>query len=159
PSAGDSHVFRGGSWDDEPKYLRSADRYIAPLGAYPNLGFRVLCELGSSAKPASKPREEGFVPLFNGKDLDSWKQAGDWRVIDGILANFSEANALYELLTTSGHYKDFHLRLEIRIKDAREQNWIAFRRPVDSLEGYQVCIGGGYFGALGRQFRSTSGSI
>ncbi len=39
--------------------------------------------------PTVKPDNDGFVPLFNGKDTKGWKthssQRGNWRVVNGIL--------------------------------------------------------------------------
>lgn len=32
-----------------------------------------------------KPADDGFVPLFNGKDLTGWKTEGNWQVEDGLL--------------------------------------------------------------------------
>ena len=63
----------------------------------------------------SKPAPaEGFVPLFNGKDLTGWKAhpdaAGDWKVEDGILIGrgpkvshlYSERRRLWELSSFCG---------------------------------------------------------
>jgi formylglycine-generating enzyme required for sulfatase activity len=39
-------VVRGGSWDNNPRYCRSAPRYnITPVNRSSNLGFRVVCEI------------------------------------------------------------------------------------------------------------------
>ena len=41
---GESHVIRGGSWSNDPRYCRSASRYRAhPDGRNNGLGFRVVC--------------------------------------------------------------------------------------------------------------------
>ena len=71
--------------------------------------------------------DDGFVPLFNGKDKTGWKihpsQPGNWRVEKGILIGsgteksqpyISERSHLY---TERGEFKDFHLRVEARIND------------------------------------------
>jgi HEAT repeat protein len=60
--------------------------------------------------------EEGFVPLFNGKNLDGWqlpaKQPESWRVENGLLIGSGVApNNLY---TERGDYTSFHLRVEVR---------------------------------------------
>jgi Domain of Unknown Function (DUF1080) len=62
---------------------------------------------------------DGFVPLFNGKDLIGWKthrkQPGNWRVVNGILTGSGPA-ASY-LYTERDDYKDFHLRVEAQINN------------------------------------------
>lgn len=61
---------------------------------------------------------EGFVPLFNGKDLTGWKthdkQPGSWRVENGILIGDRRISSLY---SERGDYTEFHLRAEARIND------------------------------------------
>src|SRR6185312_7496337 len=59
---------------------------------------------------------EGFVPLFNGKDLTGWKThpgaPGDWRVEDGILVGRGPKKCL--LFTDRGDYVDFHFLVECK---------------------------------------------
>ena len=68
-------------------------------------------------KPASA---DGFVPLFNGRDLAGWKtdpsQPGNWRVENGVLiGSGSDASHLY---TERDDYTDFHLVcVEARINE------------------------------------------
>jgi Domain of Unknown Function (DUF1080)/Protein kinase domain len=82
----------------------------------------------------------GFVSLFNGKDLAGWKrhssQSGNWRVENGILVGQSPSTSV--LYTVRGDYKDFHLRLEGRIKVGGKSE-VQFRSP-DGLTGYAVII-------------------
>ena len=70
----------------------------------------------SAAEPA-----EGFVSLFNGKDLTGWVAPegdnGHWKALDGVL----DYDALSEApkdknLWTAKEYKDFTLRLDWRLK-------------------------------------------
>ena len=60
---------------------------------------------------------QGFVPLFNGKDITGWKthpaQPGNWHVENGILICSSGGTS--HLYTERGDYKDFHLRAEARV--------------------------------------------
>ena len=62
------------------------------------------------------PAEEGFTPLFNGKDLAGWKNhrifSGDWRVEKGVLTGSSAKAGMYLLQTEEPQAKDFHLRVE-----------------------------------------------
>ncbi len=58
--------------------------------------------------------EEGFVPLFNGKDLTGWHVMGSpsWKVEDGILVCTGEGGGW---LRSDKQYENFVLRLEFRI--------------------------------------------
>jgi hypothetical protein len=66
--------------------------------------------------------EEGFVPLFDGRDLSGWKvPAGDnghWRVVDGVIDYDAMSEAKDDkTLWSEKAYADFVLRLEWRIKE------------------------------------------
>ena len=77
------------------------------------------------------PRTDGFVPLFNGKDLTGWKthpsQPGNWHVVDGILTG-SGPEPTSHLYTVRDDYKDFYLRLEARL-NAAGNSGVYFRAP------------------------------
>jgi serine/threonine protein kinase len=66
----------------------------------------------------SLPRaSDGWVQLFNGKDLSGWKthpdQPGEWRVDgQGVLIG---SGATSHLFSTRADYADFHLRAELRV--------------------------------------------
>jgi serine/threonine protein kinase len=74
-------------------------------------------ETPKAAVPAVE--ENGFVPLFNGKDKTGWrahpKQPGNWRVEKGIL--IGSGPAVSHLYSRRGDYKNFHLRVKARIND------------------------------------------
>jgi len=59
--------------------------------------------------------ENGWVTLFNGKDLSGWKKNGDekWIVEKGTILCESAANK-YGYLTTDKTYRDFDLRLKFK---------------------------------------------
>jgi hypothetical protein len=65
------------------------------------------------------PAEKGWVPLFNGKDLNGWKNNGDekWVVERGTILCESTANK-YGYLTTEKTYRDFNLRLKFKGESA-----------------------------------------
>lgn len=65
------------------------------------------------------PRESGWLPLFNGKDLTGWKKNGDekWIVEQGTILCESTANK-YGYLTTEKTYRDFTLRLKFKGEEA-----------------------------------------
>jgi serine/threonine protein kinase len=58
---------------------------------------------------------DGFVPLFNGKDLDGWETVarGNWEVEDGILRTRGEDKRGW--LATAREYDNFELELEYRL--------------------------------------------
>jgi len=64
---------------------------------------------------AQAPREGGWVPIFNGKDLTGWKKNGDetWLAEQGTILCESTANK-YGYLTTEKTYRDFTLRLKFK---------------------------------------------
>ena len=76
--------------------------------------FTLALLLGLGAL-AQAPRETGWVPLFNGKDLTGWKKNGDeeWVVEQGTILCESTANK-YGYLTTEKAYRDFTLRLKFK---------------------------------------------
>ncbi len=64
---------------------------------------------------ANASNGNGWVPLFNGKDLTGWKQNGEekWVAEQGTILCESATNK-YGYLTTKKTYRDFHLRLKFR---------------------------------------------
>lgn len=64
--------------------------------------------------------EDGWIELFNGKDLTGWKlvnEAGrqSWSVVDGILTNVSTPEARGTDLMTERKFMDHELHVEFRI--------------------------------------------
>jgi hypothetical protein len=66
-----------------------------------------------------REKAEGFVPLFNGKDLTGWHCYGGkaevWKAEDGLLVCAAEGGGW---LGTERDYADFVLRLEYRLQAA-----------------------------------------
>ena len=72
---------------------------------------------------ADNPESEGFVSLFNGKDLTGWKvpggDNGHWRVVGGVIDYDAGSEAAGDKnLWTEREYGDFVLRLDWRLKEA-----------------------------------------
>ena len=71
---------------------------------------------------AAEPAADGFVPLFNGKDLSGWKvppgDNGHWKVVDGVIDYDarSESKERDKSLWSDRNFKDFVLRLDWRLK-------------------------------------------
>ena len=67
--------------------------------------------------------QDGFTPLFNGRDLSGWKvPAGDnghWKVVDGVIDYDARSEAAVEdkSLWSEREFGDFVLRLEWRLKE------------------------------------------
>ena len=66
---------------------------------------------------------DGFLPLFNGKDLDGWtvRQADnrDWSIVDGVIDCNPQGSATGDHnLWTKRKYGDFELFVDWRIKEA-----------------------------------------
>lgn len=85
----------------------------------------LVCAIGTMSLvlsvTAAEP-SEGFVPLFNGKDLTGWKAPegdnGHWKVIDGVLDYDALSEAAKDKnLWTTREYKDFTLKLDWRLKE------------------------------------------
>ncbi len=101
--------------------------------------------------PAAKPDAEGFVPLFNGKDLTGWTgDAKFWSVRDGAITGQStKENPLRHntfLVWDGGDVADFELRVTCRIKG--NNSGIQYRsKLVDPdkfvVHGYQADFGSG----------------
>jgi hypothetical protein len=87
------------------------------------LAIAVLAALGVltavSALPAADS-EEGWVDLFNGKDLDGWVQRGGkakYRAEDKQIVGTSVPNTPNSFLCTKKDYADFILELEFKVQD------------------------------------------
>ncbi len=77
------------------------------------------------------PQTDGWVQLFNGKDLSGWKKhpddPGEWSVEDGAIV---AAKGETYLFTEKGDYADFDLRVEAKIDTAADAG-VIFRSPLD----------------------------
>jgi hypothetical protein len=67
--------------------------------------------------PVAAAPSDGFVSLFNGKDLTGWKthpkQRGNWSVENGVL--IGRGPAISHLYSERGDYENVHFRTEVRI--------------------------------------------
>lgn len=112
-----------------------------------------VCVLILGAAGMATAAEEGFTPLFNGKDLTGWEGNLDlWKVEDGMIVGDSPGIAHNQFLATTKQYEDFELRLEFRLVDGKGNSGVQFRslRVPDSTEvsGYQADLGEGWWGSL-----------
>ena len=107
--------------------------------------------------------EEGFVSIFNGKDLAGWKAIDDvWSVRDGVLVGTARPPKLdhNSFITSEKEYGDFELRIEFRLKDGKGNSGVQYRskRVPNSHEvsGYQADLGAGWWGCLYDEARRNS---
>jgi hypothetical protein len=88
------------------------------------------------AMPAAAQVPEGFVSLFNGRDLAGWKvpdgDNGHWKVVDGVIDYDARSEATRDKnLWTEKEYRDFKLRIDWRLKSAPFQ----YRGPIVLPDG------------------------
>jgi hypothetical protein len=102
-------------------------------------------EAGKAAEAATSD----WLPLFNGRDLEGWRQQGSarWRVEDGVIVGGQEGDpGRSGLLSTVEQFQDFELELEFMIDEHGKYNSGVYLRN-DPKErgrtGYQVNIGRG----------------
>ncbi|MEA1951192.1 MAG: DUF1080 domain-containing protein [Planctomycetota bacterium] len=83
--------------------------------------------LAAEKAPAAAKANNGFVPLFNGKDLTGWQGGADeWMVKDGVL--IAKKNK-HGILYTKNEYDNFVLRLEFR-QEPGGNNGVGLRAPL-----------------------------
>ena len=67
---------------------------------------------------AAEKKEDGWKPLFNGKDLTGWKthpnDKAKWEVVDGAIVGTGPAGHLF---SERGDYANFRFRIEAKIND------------------------------------------
>jgi hypothetical protein len=104
-------------------FMEAADESKRQGGAPVTLESVIARAQGKSAKtraPLGSRGEDGFVPLFNGKDFTGWrfgetpateKTAANWKVEDGLIRLLGGGSPH---LASQNEYADFDLRLEWR---------------------------------------------
>jgi 3-keto-disaccharide hydrolase len=90
-------------------------------------GFLAACLPGIFLLPAACAADnvapQGYVLLFNGKDLSGWKipegDGGHWKVLNGVIDYDAESQAKGDKgLWTDRAYGDFVLQVDWRLKEA-----------------------------------------
>jgi len=84
------------------------------------------CRQATRAPVSDQTVPEGFVPLFNGIDLDGWEvrqpDNRDWQVVDGVIDCDPHAGPGDRNLWTAESYGDFELLVDWRIKESPYTN-------------------------------------
>jgi hypothetical protein len=121
----------------------------------------VLAVLGASCSGTAAPGNDGFVPLWNGRDFTGWQMGPDnsWVVEDGVLAvrnraDGKEHNADY--LWTKETYGDFILELEFKIPE--QANSGIFFRTSDLKDPVYTGIEMQVANSFGREQLSKTGT-
>jgi hypothetical protein len=117
----------------------------------------LLFAAGVAAVSALAQSEDGWVSLFNGKDLEGWEQhsgTAEYRVEDGAVVGKTVPNTGNSFLCTKKKYGDFILELEFKLPKGMNSG-IQFRSafydkettveingkpkkfPADRVHGYQ----------------------
>ena len=91
------------------------------LALVPAAGL-LLASLAWAADKDNNKAPEGFVPLFNGKDLSGWKipegDGGHWKVVEGVIDYDAESESPGDKsLWSDREYGDFVLQVDWRLKD------------------------------------------
>jgi Domain of Unknown Function (DUF1080) len=87
--------------------------------------------------------DQGFRPLFNGKDLTGWKLrkpdgTASWSVKDGVLVNEVSAGKHGTDLISEQKFRDFVLRYEYKIpKGANSGVYLRGRYEIQVLDDYE----------------------
>ena len=93
--------------------------------------------------PLSTRAEEGWAPLFNGKDLNGWHAlpGGSWEVKDGVIVGISDpSEKRHGLLVTDKQYGDFDVRLRFNVTDGDSGFYFRADESGDQVgvHGFQV---------------------
>ncbi len=92
---------------------------------FPNTMKKLLCTAllaisTLAATAADKKSKDGWIPLFNGKNLDGWKASENpdtFKVVDGEIVVFGpRAHLFYVGDVNGGKFTNFELELEIMTK-------------------------------------------
>jgi type 1 glutamine amidotransferase len=106
--------------------------------------------LGPSTLLSDKEKQEGFIPLFDGKTLDGWRcDPGFWKAKNGIIIGDSNPKGAekHSFAITEKSFSDFILRFNIKVISGN--SGVQFRSqelPDFNVAGYQAdaAKGGGW---------------
>ena len=101
-----------------------------------------------------KPDAEGWITLYNGKDLTGWNGNPEiWRVVDGYISGKIDKIGYNTFLIYDHPFKDFVLEFKFILVDGKGNSGVQVRsKLVDDAKfivaGPQADIGAGYWGSL-----------
>ena len=87
-----------------------------------------LCTVAAAAQPATdssglKPDGEGWISLFDGKNLDAWQKPATekWKIVDGVLTKDKRVGNLW----TKDTFGDFTVDLEVKCVEEHQQRGVS----------------------------------
>ena len=97
---------------------------------------------------AAPPEGEGWVQLFNGKDLNDWEQrngTATYKVDDGTVLGTTSEGSPNSFLCTKKNYGDFELVFEVKVDDqlnsgVQIRSRTKDNKPSERVHGPQVEI-------------------
>jgi len=101
-----------------------------------------LLGVAATAQAQDDERAARWEPLFDGKSLEGWKAVGSpetkWEVIDGVIESGGQPSML---VSTTGPYKNFRYRVEMKINDGGNSG-LYFRTTANPgfLDGYEAQV-------------------
>lgn len=120
-----------------------------------------LALLASSVRAEDKPKAElpkpdaeGWINLYNGKDLTGWNGNPEiWRVVDGYISGKIDKIGYNTFLIYDHPFKDFVIEFKFILVDNKGNSGLQYRSKVADpakwvVGGYQADIGQGWYGSL-----------
>ncbi|MDZ4753148.1 MAG: DUF1080 domain-containing protein [Phycisphaerae bacterium] len=127
---------------------RTLPLILVPIIAAPSLGFVPPAKPSVPSAPVARDndnagdKEAGFVPLFNGKDLAGWRDAGSSATAsDGSIAGYAVEDGAIVCqpngtnLFTKDEFGDFTFRFEFKLTPGAN-NGIGIRTPCEGDPAY-----------------------
>src|ERR1044071_9212553 len=118
------------------------------------LAFAAACFGADEAKPDDsvlKPVGSGWLPLWNGKNLDGWAAEPEyWKMEEGgVMHGVTPGTAKHHYAYTTNDFADFELHADLKLVGNNSGICIRIKpQNFDSVPGYQVDMGDGYWGCL-----------
>ncbi len=118
------------------------------------LGISALALAAALAVPAARGADDdGFKPLFNGKNFEGWVTPADKNIFnvenDEIVGRTRGDLKKNEFLATEKSYGDFVLKAKVKIKNGNSGIQFRSKRTGDgTVSGPQADIADGYWGLL-----------
>jgi hypothetical protein len=110
--------------------------------------FMMTAFLGLAILSQTPAAEDGWVALFNGKDLTGWEQrngTATYRVEDGVIVGKTSEGSPNSFLCSKKNYSDFELKFEVKVDDALNsgvqiRSQTKDNKPENRVHGPQVEI-------------------
>ena len=105
-----------------------------------------------------KPVTRGWKSLFDGKTLDGWMgEKGYWEIKDGAIVGTSPPGTPHHhYLLSTQDYSDFLLHIDVKLVGYNSGVCIRIApENYDSVPGYQVDMGDGYWGCLWEEHKRS----